>query len=197
MSKRQSSMALITGRTIRGVAASLVVAAALVGAPNAQAQSAPRASTLPADPTLPGIATQQQQDEALALATAYLANWSDEDAGRSSFHRFVAEDAVFEYPYGDDALRRLEGRTAITQALRTLPSTASNWTFSDLRLFPTLYPNVFFLAYKASAYVPATAHAYESTYLARMTIKEGKIVGYYELWEQDVRDEAFGIAGRN
>jgi ketosteroid isomerase-like protein len=122
---------------------------------------------------------------------AYLGLWSAEEPSRYAFD-FVTEDAVFEYPYADDAHRRIEGRESIGRALRKFPLTASNWMFSDLRLFQTLYPDIFFVEYRAKAYVPATQQAYESRYLARITVRHGKIADYVELWESDAKAAAFG-----
>jgi len=68
--------------------------------------------------------------------------------------------------------------------------------FSDLRLFQTLYPNSFFVEYAAKAYVPATQHTYESRYLARITVRDGKIADYVELWERDAKAAAFGTPGK-
>jgi ketosteroid isomerase-like protein len=180
--------------SIRTIAVSLAVAAALCTSVSVQAQSAPRPAA-PADPGTASIATQAQQDEVKALMAAYLGLWLAEDPSRYAFD-FVTEDAVFEYPYVDDAYRRIEGREAIGHALRELPVTASNWMFSDLRLFQTLYPDIFFVEYNAKAYVPATQHAYESRYLARITVRDGKIANYAELWEQDSRAAAFGTTGK-
>jgi ketosteroid isomerase-like protein len=173
---------------------SLAVAIAMNASVNVQAQSAPTPNTPPADPGTSSIATQQQQDEVKTLMAAYLGLWLAEDPTRYAFE-FVTEDAVFEYPYADDADRRIEGRGAIAQALRTFPVTASNWTFSDLRLFQTLYPGIFFVEYSAKAYVPTTQHNYESRYLARITVRDGKIANYAELWERDSKAAAFGTAG--
>ena len=180
--------------SIRTMAVSLAIAIALSTSVSVQAQSAPR-PTAPADPGTASIATQQQQDEVKALMAAYLGLWAAEDPSRYALE-FVTEDAVFEYPYADDAYRRIEGREAIGHALRKLPVTASNWMFSDLRLFQTLYPDVFFVEYKAKAYVPATQHAYESRYLARITVRDGKIADYVELWEHDAKAAAFGTRGK-
>ena len=176
--------------SIRTMAVSLAIAIALSTSVSVQAQSAPR-PTAPAHPGTASIATQQQQDEVKALMAAYLGLWLAEDPSRYALE-FVTEDAVFEYPYADDAYRRIEGREAIGHALRKLPVTASNWMFSDLRLFQTLYPDIFFVEYKAKAYVPATQHAYESRYLARITVRDGKIADYVELWERDAKAAAFG-----
>ena len=181
--------------SIRTMAVSLAVAVALSTSVSVQAQSAPTPYPPPADAGTSSIATQQQQDEVKTLMAAYLALWSAEDPGRYAFE-FVTEDAVFEYPYAEDAYRRIEGREAIGQALRTFPVTASNWIFSDLRLFQTLYPDIFFVEYQAKAYVPATQQMYESRYLARVTVRDGRIANYAELWERDAKAAAFGTTGK-
>jgi ketosteroid isomerase-like protein len=35
---------------------------------------------------------------------------------------------------------------------------------------------------------------YEQRFLARITVKDGKIANYYELWDRDARTAAFRIA---
>jgi uncharacterized protein len=180
--------------SIRTMAVSLAIAIALSTSVSVQAQSAPT-PTAPADPGTKSIATQQREDEVKTLMAAYLGLWLAEDPSRYALE-FVTVDAVFEYPYADDAYRRLEGREAIGHALRKFPMTANNWMFSDLRLFQTLYPDIFFAEYKAKAYVPATQHAYESRYLARITVRDGKIADYVELWERDTKAAAFGTPGK-
>jgi len=177
--------------SIRNLVVSIVLAGGLIASANVQAQSGPAPHTLR---SVPDVATRQQQDEALTLVAEYLAAWSAEDPSRYPIQRFVGEDAVFEYPYADEASRRLEGRDAIAQALGKTRSEASNWSFTGLRLFQTLEPGVFFVEYKASAYVPATQHNYDSRYLARVTVRDGKIANYLELWEPEAKATAFGLA---
>lgn len=179
--------------SIRVIALSLAVAAALTTPVTVQAQSAPTAHTPVAGTS--SIATQQQQDEVKTLMAAYLGLWAAEEPSRYAFD-FVTDDAVFEYPYAEDAYRRIEGREAIGRALRKFPLTASNWMFSDLRLFPTLYPDIYFVEYAAKAYVPATQQAYASRYLARITVRQGKIADYLELWERDAKEAAFGTPNK-
>lgn len=180
--------------SIRSMTASLAVIVALTTSANIYAQSTPRPSTPAADRGISGIATQNQQEEVMRLMAAYLGLWSAEDPGRYAFERFVTEDAVFEYPYAGEAIRRIEGRNAIGQALRRFPAIASNWTFTDLTLYQTLYPHVFFVEYTAKAYVPATQRTYESRHLARINVEDGMMANYYELWERDAQTAAFGTA---
>ena len=171
---------------------STAVAAGLIASVNALAQSGPAPH---ASREAPNVAARQQQDEALDLVAAYLRAWSAEDPRRYPVEQFVSEDAVFEYPYAEGASRRLEGRDAIGQALRKTGLAASNWNFTGLRLFQTLEPGVYFVEYKASAHVPATQHKYESRYIARVTVRDGKIANYLELWERDAKATAFGVTG--
>jgi uncharacterized protein len=176
--------------SIHSMAVSLAVAIALSTSVSVQAQSAPSPYTTPANPGSATSATQQQQDEVNALMAAYLGFWLAEDHSRYAFE-FVTEDAVFEYPYADDTYRRIEGREAIGQALRNHSVTASDWMFSDLRLFQTLYPDIFFVQYMAKAFVPATQRTYESRHIARITVRDGKIANYNELWDRNAKATAF------
>jgi len=175
----------------------LIVALSVAAWGQADAQSAPLTYTLQRDPNIPGTTTQQQQDEVMQLMSAHLGIWLAPDRSRYPVEQLVTEDAVFEYPYDDDAsLRHVEGRAAVAAALRRLPLEATDWTFSDLKLFETPHPDIFFVAYKAKAYVPETRRMYEQVYLARVTVRDGKIAGYYELWDRDARSVAFGTAGQ-
>jgi ketosteroid isomerase-like protein len=179
------------------MAASLAVAVTLATSFNAQAQSAARAYTLQADPGISSTATNQQQDEVMTLMAAYLGLWLADDPGRYAVEQFVTEDAVFEYPYADDASHRFEGQKAVGQALRKFPVIASNWKFTDLELYQTSYPDTFCVEYRAKAYVPATQRTYESRHIARITVRDGKIADYYELWDRDAKAAAFGTTPQN
>jgi len=177
---------------IRSMTASLAVVVALTASANIHAQSAPGTYMPPAEPGISGVATKQQQDEVMTLMAAYLGLWLAKDPGRYAFEQFVTEDAVFEYPYAGEAFRRIEGRKAIGQALGKLPVMASNWTFTDSKLYETLSPHIFFVEYTAKAYVPTTQRIYASRHIARVTVADGKIANYHELWERDAKSAAFG-----
>jgi len=177
--------------SIRKLLVSMIAAAGLIASTNLHAQSGP---ALHGSREAPNVAARQQQDEALDLVAAYLRAWSAEDPSRYPVDQFVTHDAVFEYPYADEASRRIEGRDAIARGLSKARLAASNWNFTGLRLFPTLEPGVFFVEYSASAYVPATQREYESRYVARVTVRDGKIANYLELWERDAKATAFGAS---
>jgi len=182
---------------IRSMTASLAVVVALTTSANIQAQSAPIPYTQLAEPGISSIATKQHQDDVMMLMAAYLGLWSAEDPSHYAFEQFVTEDAVFDYPYADEVFRHIEGREAIGQALGKLPVIASNWTFTHLKLYQTLYPHIFFVEYRAKAYVPTTQRTYESRHLGRITVRDGKIANYNELWERDAKAAAFGTTAQN
>ena len=183
--------------SIRNMAVSLAIAITLTTSFNSQAQSAAGAHPLQADPGISSTATDQQQDEVMTLMAGYLGLWLADDPARYAVERFMTEDAVFQYPYADDASRRFEGRKAIGQALRKFPMIASNWKFTDLELYQTSYPDSFCVEYRAKAYVPATQRTYEARHIARITVRDGKIADYYELWDRDAQAAAFGTTPQN
>jgi ketosteroid isomerase-like protein len=183
--------------SIRSITTSLAAVVALTTSVNIQAQSAPTLVTSLAEPGTSNTATKQQQNGVMTLMAAYLGLWLAEDPSRYAFEQFVTEDAVFEYPYADEAFQRIEGRKAIGQALRKLRVIASNWTFTDLKRYETLYPHIFFVEYTAKAYVPTTQRTYQSRHLARVTVRDEKIANYNELWERDAKTVAFGTIGQN
>lgn len=182
---------------MRSVFGSLIVAVALATSAQADAQSAPLAYMLQRDADIPGTTTKQQQDEVMRLMGAHLGIWLAPDRSRHPYEQLVTEDVVFEYPYSDEpSLRRIEGREAVAAALRGLPLEATDWTFSDLKLFETPHPDIFFVSYRAKAYVPATQRTYDQVFLARVTVRGGKIANYYELWDREAKAVAFGTAAQ-
>jgi uncharacterized protein len=109
------------------------------------------------------------------------------DPGSYPYERIVTEDAVFEYPYADvQASRRVEGRDAVARALRDQAPAALAWQFSDVKLFQTLHQDIFFVEYTATAYSAAGEHALEQHRLARVTVRDGKIANYHELWSRAI-----------
>jgi len=178
-------------KPIRNAFATLALASALAASGYANAQSAPMPYTLQADAQTPITATQQQQDEVMNLLTANLGLWQTRDPNSYPYERLVTEDAVYEYPYAEtQSEQHLQGRAAVAEALRKLSAAAGERKFSDVKLFQTPHADIFFVEYKATAYVPASNSPYEQRYLARITVKDGKIANYYELWDRDIEASA-------
>jgi ketosteroid isomerase-like protein len=171
--------------SIRKTLAPLAMALALGLSGHANAEAASLRYVLQADPAIPSTTTRQQQDEVMGLMSAYLELWQSPDASRYPYENLITEDAVFEYPYANsESGRRIEGRAAVAEALRELPLKATDWQFGDFKLFQTPHADIFFVEYTAKAYVPASKQTYQQRYLARVTVREGKIAGYYEVWDR-------------
>jgi len=181
-------------KSIRVAIASIVTVAALALSNHAYAQSTSIAFALQTDPAIPDTTTRQQQDEVMKLFTAHLGLWLTRDTSSYPYERLITEDAVFEYPYAQtEPARHIEGRAAVAVAVRQLPRAASDWRFDDVKLFQTPYPDVFFVAYKLST----AQHGYTQRYLARITVRDGQIANYYELWDRSVAGAASATALHN
>ena len=64
---------------------------------------------------------------------------------------------------------------------------------STAELFRTLHSDVFFVAYKLSA----PEHAYTQRFLARITVRNGQIANYHELWDLGVAGDPSATASHN
>ena len=150
---------------------------------SANAQSDPIPYALQSDPAIPDITTKQQQEEIMSLFTAHIGLWLTRDRDRYPYERLITEDALFEYPYADnESVRHIQGRKAVAGMLRALPRAAVDWKIDDVKLFQTAHSDVFFVSYNLST----SEHPYGQDYLARITVRNGQIAGYYELWDRSV-----------
>jgi uncharacterized protein len=181
----------------RPYASAIAAAIGLTLSLHVQAQSAPMQYSLQGDSQISRVTSKQQQDEVIALFTRLLALRTASDASVSTYDDVVTPDAVFEYPYAtEESLRHIEGPSAIAQALRKLGALAGDGKFSEIRLFETPHPDVFFVQYKASAAIPGGKHDYQQTYLTRITVRDGKIAGYFELWDRAVQEAAVSASAQ-
>jgi uncharacterized protein len=110
----------------------------------------------------------------LALIGTDIQAWSD----------LLAEDAVVEFPYASalGASDRFEGKSAIINYMKTAVTHMQNWVFTNVRKYQTSDPNVLFAEFRGEAVFAATGHPYQQDYVARLEIKDGKIVHYREYW---------------
>jgi ketosteroid isomerase-like protein len=106
----------------------------------------------------------------------------------------LTDDVVFDYPYENrGAGLSLNGLDAVKQGAAQRDSAAADWTLRNLKVYETDYTDTFFVEFSVDAFVPSTNRSYDGKHLARVTVRDGKIAGYYEIWDQDARDAAFGI----
>ena len=75
--------------------------------------------------------------------------------------------------------------------MRAAAHDITDWKFSDVRLFSTLEPNVFFASFNATATVRETGNLYRQRYLVRLTLNGDKIANLLVLWDQSARAAAF------
>lgn len=180
--------------TIRSLFLPLSILAAVAMPIQANAQSAvqPRDHVTALD--LKSIAAADNRDAALRLLTAHLGLWSADDPERYPYGEVVAEDVVFLFPYAESSDPRLPGLETALPVLRGLAAAGTGWKFTGITLYNTLHADVFFAEYEASAFVPETGRTYQGRHVARITLRDGKIAEYLEIWDQDAKAQAFGDA---
>jgi len=178
--------------TIRSLLLPLSILAA-VGMPiqaNAQPAVQPHDRVTALD--LKSTAAVANGNAALQLLTAHLGLWSADDPERYPYGEVAAEDVIFLFPYAESGNPRLPGLESALPVLRGLAAAGTDWTFTEIRLYNTLHADVFFAEYEASAFVPATGRTYQGRHVARITLRDGKIAEYLEIWDQDAKAQAFG-----
>lgn len=125
-------------------------------------------------------------DDTLALITTNIEAWSD----------LLAENAIMEIPYAAaiGAPPRLEGKPAIYTHVRSGIAQMSNLTFTNVRKYPTLDPNVLWVEYHGEALISSTGRHYQQDYVTRIETKDGKIVHLCDYFNPAAVIYAFGNA---
>jgi uncharacterized protein len=123
-------------------------------------------------------------DASLALISTNMEAWSN----------LLAEDTIMEIPYAAaiGAPSRLGGKSAIYNYVQAGISQMSNLTFTNVRKYPTLDPNVLWAEYHGEASISATGRQYQQDYVTRMEIKDGKMVHLCDYFNPVAVMYAFG-----
>jgi len=138
-------------------------------------------------------ADQSDFDNVRRAIAAHLELWTSADPVAYPYETLLADDVVYEFPYADTpSSTRIEGKKAIANYLRGLAEPTTQWTFSDLRFFRTLQPNVFYVSLNGEAVVRDTGRPYQQTFLIRVAMDGDKIANLLMLWDQKARATAFG-----
>jgi uncharacterized protein len=113
-------------------------------------------------------------DAHLALIATDIQAWAD----------LLAEDAIVEFPYASSlgSPERLEGKLAIYDYMKNAIARMQNLTFTNIRKYQTLNPDVLFAEVHGEAMMIATGRHYQQDYVMRLEIKAGKIFCYREYW---------------
>jgi uncharacterized protein len=180
--------------TLEKLAVSIVAVAALSASYSAVGDSRPLA-TPSYEAAGARAADQSDFDNVRRAIAAHLELWTSADPVHYPYETLLADDVVYEFPYADTpSSTRIEGKKAIADYLRGLAEPTTQWTFSDLRFFRTLEPDVFFVSLTGEAVVRDTGRPYRQTFLIRVTLDGDKISNLYLLWDQKAHATAFGRA---
>lgn len=123
-------------------------------------------------------------DAHLALMVTNIEAWAD----------LLAEDIIVEFPYASalGAPPRLEGKSAVYNHVKAAIARMPNLTFTNVRKYPTLNPNVLWAEIHGAAVIATTGRDYEQDYVVRMETKDGLVVYYREYWNPAAVMDAWG-----
>jgi hypothetical protein len=93
----------------------------------------------------------------------------------------ISRDVVLQYDHGMPALRgQLQGRQSMLLQTRALAALGREWTFHDVRLFPTLRSNVYFAQYTATGTAVVDGAAIERQIILRLDLNGDHLVRLVE-----------------
>lgn len=108
----------------------------------------------------------------LALIGTDVEAWSD----------LLAEDVEFPYAAALGSTSRLKGKSALYNHIKKAVARMRNWSFTDVREYQTMIPNVLYAEFHGEAVSVSTGQPYKQDYVMRLETKNGKIVYYREYW---------------
>ena len=89
---------------------------------------------------------------------AYLELWSAYPA--SGLMQAFEEDAVLEYAHSiPEVHAQVTGRQSMITQVQAVAQLGEDWKFTQPTLYPTPYPNIYYVEYRASARLKATGEA--------------------------------------
>ncbi|MCM2412659.1 nuclear transport factor 2 family protein [Streptomyces sp. RKAG290] len=109
------------------------------------------------------------------------------------------EDGVLEFPFAPDGWpRRLEGRAAIAEYMRGYPDHIDLHAFPHVEITRTVKPETLVVEMRGVGRVVATGGPFDMSYIAVVTVKDGRITHYRDYWNPlVVQDPATHFAGSN
>ncbi|MFF5992689.1 nuclear transport factor 2 family protein [Prauserella flavalba] len=129
--------------------------------------------------------------EGKALITSYLdaVGTLDVAAVAPLFH----EDGVLDIPYAPSGIpRTLAGRAAIDEFYRALPELVTPMNFAGYRISALEEDGEFVAEYTSDSSMKQTGVPYRNTYVARVTVRDGKIARFAEFFDPIPLVEALG-----
>ncbi|WP_329612627.1 nuclear transport factor 2 family protein [Streptomyces brevispora] len=94
-----------------------------------------------------------------------------------------ADDGVMEFPFAPDGWpARLEGRETIAAYMRDYPEHIDLHDFPELRIHETTDPEIIVVEMRGVGRLVETGSAFDMTYIAVVTIRDGRIASYRDYW---------------
>lgn len=94
-----------------------------------------------------------------------------------------AEDGVMEFPFAPDGWpARLDGREAVADYMRHYPDHIDLHDFPVLRIHETADPEVIVVEMRGVGRRVETDSAFDMTYIAVVTVREGRFTSYRDYW---------------
>jgi ketosteroid isomerase-like protein len=134
------------------------------------------------------ITSQHEQD----LTTLHAVFRALERRDIAAFAEQFAEDARYEMPFGEPAAGALDGRAAIKGAFDQMPVLFSSVEIRDLEIFPTSISGTYFAEFRGVFMVSRTGAPYDSTYVMKFELADGRVTLLREYLNPIKRAEAFG-----
>src|SRR4051812_14479566 len=94
-----------------------------------------------------------------------------------------AQDGVMEFPFAPDGWPgRLDGREAIAAYMRHYPDHIDLRDFPALRIHQTTDPQIIVVEMRGVGRLVETGSPFDMTYIAVVTVQEGRITSYRDYW---------------
>ncbi|WP_030261406.1 nuclear transport factor 2 family protein [Streptomyces violens] len=94
-----------------------------------------------------------------------------------------AEEGVMEFPFAPEGWpRRLDGKAAVADYMRHYPDHIDLHDFPDLRIHRTEDPETIVVEMLGVGRLVATGKPFDMTYIAVVTVREGRITSYRDYW---------------
>ncbi|MFH8336483.1 nuclear transport factor 2 family protein [Streptomyces sp. AM6-12] len=102
-----------------------------------------------------------------------------------------AGDGVMEFPFAPDGWpRRLEGREAVAAYMRRYPDHIDLHDFRDVRIHQTTDPGTIVVEMRGVGRMVETNAPFDMTYIAVVTVRNGRIASYRDYWNPLAAQEA-------
>ncbi|MEU9775598.1 nuclear transport factor 2 family protein [Streptomyces sp. NPDC047968] len=94
-----------------------------------------------------------------------------------------AEDGLMELPFAPEGRpRRLQGKEAVAAYMRHCPDHIDLHDFPDLRIHRTADPETIVVEMRGVGRLVETGAPFDMTYIAVVTVREGRITSYRDYW---------------